>query len=483
MEAGAVPIGSHPLTWQDYERVVYGRAAVRLETAERVAQHRAELERQLAAGAVIYAVNTGYGADSGRVIPLEAAGRVQLNTLRSHAIRLGRPVPEPIGRGMLLIKAQAGAQGLPGITLELVERLVTMLNAGLTPVVYEAGSQSASGDLIQNGQLGLAVAGEGEVWAGGQRRQAAECGMPPFRPGAKEGVSLTNDLSFSTALAFDVVRAAERLAGRADEIAALSLQALLGFPAAYDARLVAARPHPGAIEVAGHMRGLLAESALIGGAQRRQDPYSLRCVPQVHGAVRQAVAGARAAVTVEIASVADNPLVFAGDQEILSGGNFHGAALALPLDGVCAALAMLAAFSQRRTQLLVSPGLATGLPDRLAAEPAEQLGLLLANTAAAALASECAALAAPASVTGIGVDVMEDHVPMAAFAARKAADVALRTRRVLALELLCAAQAADLRGPDGLSPASAALHRAVRQRVPFLATDLAVDGDLLLDLV
>ena len=483
MASKAVSIGTHSLAWQEYERVVYDHAAIQLESTDRIIKHRAELERQLAAGSIIYAVNTGYGSDSGRIIAPESIGRVQLNTLRSHAIRLGKPVPEPIGRGMLLIKAQAGAQGLPGITPELVMRLVAMLNSGITPVIYDTGSQSASGDLIPNAQLGLAVIGEGEAWVNGDQRLISDCGMEPYHLGAKEGVSLTNDLSFAAALAFDVVRIAERIVCSADEIAAMSLQALLGFPDAYDARLIEARPHRGALEAASHMRDLLAGSTLTAGPQRRHDPYSLRCVPQVHGAVRQAVANARDAVTVEIAAVGDNPLVFADDPAIISGGNFHGAALALPLDGVCAALAMLAGFSQRRTHHLVNPVLTNGLPDRLAAEPAEQIGLLLANTAAAALVSECASLAAPASVTGIGVDAMEDHVPMAAYAARKAAEVALRARRTLALELLCAAQAVELRGLDGLSPPSAALHKAVRQRVPFLASDRQVDADRLLDLV
>jgi histidine ammonia-lyase len=479
-----VGIGSHPLEWDEYVQVVYRGASVSLASRDRISKHRAELERQISAGAIIYGVNTGYGADAGRVIPSGALNRVQLNTIRSHAVELGSPVPEVIGRGMLLLKAQAAAQGLPGIRLELVEHLVSMLNRHLAPVVYDLGSQSASGDLIPNAQLGLAVIGEGDVWQNGKRVRIGDAGLQPLTLEMKEGVSLTNDLSFTTALAFDVVESAQRLVLHADEIAAMSLQAVRGFPDAYDARLVEARPHLGALEVATHMRAILAGSKLVRNSDRRHDPYSFRCVPQVHGAVREAIRHAREAVTVELHSVGDNPIILAeAPPTVVSGGNFHGAPLALPLDGATNAVAVLAGFSQRRTHHLVNPELNAGLPARLAANPSEQLGVVLANTAAAALVSECTTTAAPAAVTGIGVDMMEDHVPMAAMAARKARRVVNLARQVLALELLCASQALDFVGVQDASAPTRQLHEAVRHRVPFFEQDRPISVDALMGLL
>ena len=432
---------------------------------------------------MIYAVNTGYGAEANREIAPEALGRIQLNTVRSHTVSVGEPVAAEIVRGMLLLKAQAYAQGLPGVRVELVERILCMLNGGIHPVVHARGSQSASGDLIPNAHVGLALAGEGLVRVGDRVVPAREAMPGPFDLAPKEGVTLTNDVSFATAIAFDVLRAAERLIDRCELVAAMTLQAIRGYPDAYDERLIAARPHPGAIASARHMRAMLAGSSLVRDPGRRHDPYSLRCLPQVHGAVRAALAYGRAAVEVEIRSVGDNPLVFAADGDVVSGGNFHGAPLSLPMDALCTAVATLAALSQRRTSHLVDPLPGSRLPPKLARLPDEQLGLLLANTAAASLVSECAVRAAPASVTSIAVDVMEDHVSMAALAAQKAAEAVAAARQVIAIELLCAAQALDYQGVADASAPIQELHRAVRERLPFLNDDRPVDVASLEDLL
>ena len=478
-----VQLGGSPLSSVDYEAVVYHDVPVTLADDARIRAHRRELERQLAAGSVIYAVNTGYGAEANREIAAEALGRLQLNTVRSHAVSVGEPVAAEIVRGMLLLKAQAYAQGLPAVRAELVERILRMLNGGIHPVVRAQGSQSASGDLIPNAHVGLALAGEGLVCIGDRVVPAREAMPGPFDLAPKEGVTLTNDVSFATALAFDVLRDAERLIERGELVAAMTLQAVRGFPDAYDERLVAARPHPGAIASASHMRAMLAGSGLVRDPGRRHDPYSLRCLPQVHGAIRAALAYARSAVDVEIRSVGDNPLVFAADGDVVSGGNFHGAPLSLPMDALCTAIAMLAALSQRRTGHLVDPLPGSRLPPKLARLPDEQLGLLLANTAAASLVSECAVRAAPASVTSIAVDVMEDHVPMAALAAQKAAETVKTARQVMAIELLCAAQALDYQGPASASVPVQELHVAVRERLPFLTDDRPVNVASLEDLL
>jgi histidine ammonia-lyase len=457
---------------------------VRLGSTAAMAGHRAELERQVAGGAILYAVNTGYGSDAGRVVPADAIARTQVNTIRSHAQGVGEPAPEPVVRGAMLVKAQAYAQGPAALRPEVAEGLVALLNARVHPVVPLQGSQSASGDLIPNAHIGLALMGEGEVVADGRRVAAADAlPVPPLRPAMKDGVGLTNDCSFTAALAFDAVRAGRRLVERAEEVAAMTLQGLRGHPEAFDERLVNLRPHPGALRSAAHVRDLLAGSALLRAPGRPHDPYCLRCLPQVHGAVRDALDHAARAVAVEIAAVGDNPVVIAADGVTLSGGNFHGEPLALPLDGVAVAIAEVAALSQARTAHLVDPRWDVGLPAKLAPDPAEGFGLLMLNTAAAALVSEARVRARPASLESIGVDPMEDHVSMAAVAARGALAVLEIARRVVAIELACAGQAVEIQGVEHAAPAARALHAALRERVPFAAADGRVDVEPLVGLL
>lgn len=467
-----VVLGARGLTWDEYDAVVYGGARVELaDDGGRLDASRRELDRQIAAGARVYAVTTGYGADAGRAIAPDALARVQLNTLRSHAVSVGEEIEQQLVRGMLAAKAQAFAQGPAGVRRVIVERLVELLNRRAHPLVYTQGSQSASGDLIPNAHVGLAVIGEGTVRVGAETLPASEVLGGTLALAPKEGVALTNDVSYATALAFDVVREAARLLERAEVVAAMTLQALCGFPEAFDERLVATRPHPGAVTSARHMRALLAGSELLRDGGRVHDPYSLRCIPQVHGAVRDALAYARASIEVELRCVGDNPLVFPDDGVVLSGGNFHGAPIGLPMDGVATALTTLAALSQRRSHQLVNPAFEVGVPDKLAVDPREQVGLLLANTAAASIVSECASLVSPASVTSIAVDQMEDHVSMAALAGQKARRVLRNLRRVVALELLCAAQALDFQDPSVASAPVRELHAAVRAVVPFARED------------
>lgn len=474
----ALELGAEPLTLQSYLDVTHAGRPVRLSGAarERMETFRASLQRQLAAGRRIYGVNTGYGADSVSAIAPETIRQVQRNTLLSHAVGTGDPVVTPIGRGMLLLKANVLAQGYSAVRPLLVERLLALLNAGITPLVPEQGSLAASGDLIPCGHLGLALLGEGEVFYQSERMAAARAlqaaGIAPVAPEEKEGLALVNGTSFTAAYALENVAVTRHLLATADIAAAASLQALKGFPSAYDARIVGTRPFPGALAVAANMRALSADSPLLECERGRvHDPYCLRCVPQVHGASRDAFRYVEEAVLLELNACTDNPLIFPTEDEVVSGGNFHAQPLGLPMDLLAILVAELASISQRRTQHLVAPVYDVGLPPKLSPRPQEGLGLFMLNTAASALVSENKTLCFPASVDSMAVDAVEDHVSMGSVAARKAARVIANTARTLAMELICACQALDLQAPVEPSRPIARVHELVRQSVPFVAAD------------
>jgi histidine ammonia-lyase len=457
---GLVALGLEPLTLEDYEAVVYAKAGVRVADAGRVGAHRAALLARLAEGEVIYSVNTGYGEESSRAIDADRLGRVQQNTLASHAAGLGRPVAPAVTRGMMLLVAQAAAQGPPAISPGVLEAYVRALNEDRRPVVPSLGTHSAS-DLVPGAHVAL------DLLAG-------------IQLGPKDG-GVINNSAFSTALAVDALRQAERRVDRAEAVAALTLEAVRGFPGAFSERLVALRPHPGALVAAAHIRDRLAGSERLSGPGRPHDPFSLRCLPQVHGAIRGSLGQLRAAVRIEVAAVTDNPVVFA-DGEVISGGNFHGAPLGLPLDGASLALGELATLSAARTRQLVGGGL--GTPPRLTREPGERLGMLMLPGVAAALVAEARQRGAAASRESIPVDLMEDHVSMSGLAARQTLEVAHLSGLVVAIELACAAQALDLTADRGrTSTAGRELHAAVRERVGVLEDDRPLDASLLLDLV
>jgi histidine ammonia-lyase len=455
-----VALGSGRLTIAEYEAVVYGSAPVGVADPDRPAAHRAALVDRLAAGEVIYSVNTGYGEESSRAVPPDGLGRFQQNTLASHAVGLGSPVPRAVTRGMILLVAQAAAQGPPAFSPAVLEAYVAALNDDRRPEVPSLGSHSAS-DLVPGAHLALDL-------------------LEGVELGPKDG-GVINNTAFTTALAVDALRIAERRVQRAEAVAALTLEAVCGFPAAFSERLIALRPHPGALVAAAHVLGRLAGSERLGGPGRPHDPFSLRCLPQVHGAIRDAIGQLRAVLAIEVGAVTDNPVVFT-DGAVVSGGNFHGAPIGLPLDGVSLALGELATLSAARTRQLVSGSL--GTPPRLTAEPAARLGMLMLPSVAGALAVEIRQRGAAASRESIPVDAMEDHVSMAALAARQAAEVAGLVGLVVAIELLCAAQAIDLTpGAGRPSPAGRELHAAVRERVAVLEEDRPLDASILVDLV
>jgi histidine ammonia-lyase len=446
-----------PLTLERYQAVVYHGASVALSDAGYVDAQRAVLEERVKAGDVIYGVNTGYGAEAVYAIAPDALARMQVNTAAAHNCGLGPDAPAEIVRGTLLLMLQSAAQGAGAYRRAVVQAMADLLNSKQLPKVPLLGTQSAS-DLLPQAPLAMALDTEFE---------------------AKDAL-IINTNAFTGAVAVEAVLAAERIIDRAEEIAAMSLQAVHGFPEAFDERLINLRPHAGAVESAEHMRRLLAGSSLLRCEGRPHDPFSLRAIPQVHGAVRAAIEALRRAVEVEIRSATDNPVV-SSDGEVLSGANFHGAPLGLPLDYVALALGEIATLSQCRTRGLVSGFL--GTPRKLTPDPAERLGLLMQPGAAAALVSEARLRGTAASRESIGFDQMEDHVSMSALAGRHVLDVAALVRRVLAIELLCAAQALDFAGVDLASRPARELHASVRERIPFVDVDRPVSADEILELV
>ena len=453
----------------------------------RVDASRALVDAALDDGAAHYGVNTGFGAlKSVRIAPTDVED-LQKNLLRSHAVGVGPAVPKAITRTMLALKVHALGLGHSGVSRAVFDRLRWMAAHDVVPVVPSRGSLGASGDLAPLAHLALPLLGEGEVWEGDRVVPAADVlrahGLGPVPLGAKDGLALINGTQFMLAHGAEVLRRALDLAKAADVVAAMSLDALRGSARPFDPRVHAARPHAGHGAAAANVRRLLDGSEILpshAGCARVQDPYSLRCVPQVHGASRDALAYAASAVETELNSVTDNPLVFADDAgapELISAGNFHGQPLAIPLDTAAIALAEFASISERRTYLLVDGF--DGLPAFLVEGSGLHSGMMIVQYTAAALVSENKTLCHPASVDSIPSSKgQEDHVSMGAWGALKALQVAENAARVVALEALCAAQALDFRRPLRSGTGVEAAHAAVRARVPFRTGDAGFADDL-----
>ena len=473
-----VLVGDHPLSLEEYRQVSEGRATARLaeSAVARMDRHRESLFRQLGGGARVYGVNTGYGADSTTLLEPEEIRTVQRNTVLSHAMGAGPPAPAEIVRGMLLLKANVMAMGYSAVRPMLAARLLEFIDHDLLPVVPEQGSLAASGDLVPCGHLGAALLGEGDVLVGEWLVPAADAlagaGLAPLEVEEKEGLAIVNGTAFTEAYALAAVLRAERLLRAADVAAAATLQALHGFLAAFDRRALRPRPFPGALLVAENVSGLCRGGTLLDQPRARvHDPYCLRCVPQVHGASRDAFRYVKEAVLVELNSFTDNPLVFADDDTVISAGNFHAQPVGIPMDTLTILVAELASISQRRIQHLVAPVYDIGLPPKLSPEPRLGSGLFMLNTTAAALVSENKVLSFPASVDSMAVDTVEDHVSMGSVGARKAMQVLANTAQVLAAELVCACQAIELQSPLRPSPEVAAVARMVRETIPFVTHD------------
>ncbi len=495
MNAPPLSLGDAPLSLEDIAAVARGGRQVRLGERARAAMQRARamIDDVVARGdaaPAVYGVNTGFGALAEVRISAREVRALQENLVRSHAAGVGAPLARDTTRAMMLLRAQVLATGRSGARAEVCERLCELLAAGVHPVVPRRGSVGASGDLAPLAHLALGLIGEGEVEHDGRTVPAAEAlaaaGLAPLPLEAKEGLTLLNGTQHMTAVGALTTLDALATCQIADLAGALSLEALKGTVRAFDERVVAARAHPGQQVVGANLRALLAGSPLAlshADCGKVQDPYSLRCMPQVHGASRDVLAYVRAVLEREANASTDNPLVFPGDEpgqgEMISGGNFHGQPVAMALDFAAIAVAELANISERRVEQLVNPHLSSGLPPFLAPSSGLNSGFMIAQVSAAALVSENKVLCHPASVDSIPSSAgREDHVSMGAHAALKLEQVHDHVRTVLAIELLCAAQGLDLRRPLTSTPALEAVHAALRAHVPAMMADRPLAPDI-----
>jgi histidine ammonia-lyase len=475
------PIGIDQL----WDVAAHGRTVVVPERVrEVISASRAPVDAIVARGddaPAVYGVNTGFGALAERRIGAGDIVTLQKNLIRSHSCGVGPDLPDDAVRAMMLLRAQVIAFGHSGVRNACVDLLVAMLNAGVHPRIPAQGSVGASGDLAPLAHLALALIGEGEARHEGALLPAAEAlaraGLVPIELAAKEGLALINGTQYMTALGALAVRRARELCAAADIAGAVAIEALMGSQVPFDPRLMAVRPHPGQARVAANMRALLADSAIMqahADCGKVQDPYSLRCIPQVHGATRDALDFTAAVLEREMASVTDNPTVFLGanEAEILSGGNFHGQPVALALDLAAIAVAELANISERRVEQLVNPALSSGLTPFLAASSGLGSGFMIAQVASASLVSENKVLAHPASVDSIPSSAnREDHVSMGSIAARKLGQIVANVESSLAIELLAGVQGVDQRAPLRPSRGVEAARATVRERVPTLTDD------------
>ena len=481
-----VTLTGYDLTLEEVEAVARHRAPVYIAPSamDAMEKSRAVVEELLNGDQPVYGINTGFGALSNISITPEKASLLQNNLIISHAVGCGDPFPVDIVRAMLLLRANALCQGFSGIRPTLVETLVNMLNAGVHPVVPEKGSLGASGDLAPLAHMALALLGLGKAEYNGQilpgQTAMDKAGIPTQRLLAKEGLALINGTQAMAAVGAMVLYDALKIAKLADAAAALSLEALLGRMDAFEGRVHQLRPHAGQQLVAKNLRTLCEDSPMLKKAcgQRVQDAYSLRCVPQVHGALRDALAHVRETLETEFNSVTDNPLIFAEDKAVISGGNFHGEPLALAMDYLAIAVSEFANISERRLERMVNPNLSNGLPAFLIHHPGVNSGMMILQYTAASMVSENKVLAHPASVDSIPSSAnQEDHVSMGMTAARKARLIVENTFSVLALEMLASAQAIDLRG-DNPATKTASLHSLIRQQAAFLCEDRELRTDV-----
>jgi histidine ammonia-lyase len=480
----ALQMNGNDLSLDDLRQVVYERRPVELADSARtkVIAAREVVEKLLRENRVAYAINTGVGKLSDVHIEPAQNRQLQVNLIRSHSVGVGEPLSQEETRAMMLLRANSLAKGFSGIRPEVIDLICAMLNKDVHPVVPSQGSVGASGDLAPLAHLALAMIGEGQVWTENARTRSVEAlqraGIKPLIPEAKEAISLINGTQAMLAVGTLSLLAAENLAETADVLGAMSLDALHGTDVAFDARIHDARPHAGQTQVAANLRRLLDGSEIRESHKdcgRVQDAYSLRCIPQVHGAVRDTLAFCRRTFEIEMNSAVDNPLVFVkshGEGDIISGGNFHGQPLAFALDYMAIALSSIAGISERRIERLVNPALNEGLPPFLAPDAGLNSGFMMPQVTAAALASENKGLAHPASVDSITTSGnKEDYVSMGMAAAIKLKRVIANTTNVLAIEACAAAQALDFLAPLKSSQPLQKAHAAIRSVSPKIEHD------------
>lgn len=485
-DAGLKPviITGDSLSIEDIVSVARHGRAVELsrEGQLKIIRSRETLGSLIDGNRAIYGVSTGFGKLSSVFISGEQSRQLQKNLIMSHSCGVGKPFPGEAVRAVMLIRANTLSKGFSGVGLPVVETIIRMLNRGVHPVIPEKGSLGASGDLAPLAHAALVMIGLGEAFYRGKRltgRQAMNrAGIPVIELEGKDGLGLINGTQVMSALGALWVDDAGALLKTANIAAALTFEALMGLPQALDARIHDLRPHPGQKACAEFLRAMLRGSTYVGRSGRVQDAYSLRCVPQVHGASMDAANYVKGVIQTEINSVTDNPLVFPGEKEVLSGGNFHGQPLAIAMDLLAIAMSELANISERRTERLVNPQL-SGLPPFLSPRSGLNSGLMIAQYTAAALVSENKVLASPASVDSIPTSAnQEDHVSMGSIAARKAGEILENLKYVLAIEMMCGAQAINLQKPGTLGRGTSIAYKMIRSAVPPLDEDRVIHSDI-----
>lgn len=480
-------IDGEKLTLEDVEEVAVKGTQVRISPSAKakIAKCRKYVDKILESGEKVYGINTGFGKLCQMIIDKDDIEKLQENLIRSHAVGFGPVFSENEVRAIMLLRTNVLAKGYSGARLEVVQRLVDMLNKRVHPVIPEKGSVGASGDLAPLSFIALVLMGEG--WAFYKNRvmdgslALKKAGIKPIRPSAKEGLALVNGTQVMTAVGVLNLLKAERLANLADVSGAMSLDAILGSPVPFDLDLQNTRKHKGQMEAAVHLNKLMKNSQIREfhkACPKIQDPYSFRCMPQVHGAIRDTLRYVRQALEIEINSATDNPIIFPDKNKVISGGNFHGEPIAFAMDFLGIAMSELGNICERRVAAIIDPSI-SGLPSFLTRKPGLNSGFMIAQTAAAALVSENKVLSHPASVDSIPTSInQEDHVSMGTISARKAREIINNVEDIIAIEFLTASQGLDFRKPLRTSPILQKVHNAIRKSISQLNDDRVLMPDL-----
>ncbi|MBG9657558.1 histidine ammonia-lyase [Cytobacillus firmus] len=485
-ENSVVTLNGNTLTLSEVKRVLFEgvKAAASVESMLRVKNSHEAVRRIVSEEKVIYGINTGFGKFSDVRIDQGDVEDLQLNLIRSHACGVGEPFPESVSRAMLLLRANALLKGFSGVRPVVIETLLALVNKSIHPVIPQQGSLGASGDLAPLSHLALVLMGEGEVFYKGKRKPALEVlvqeGIEPVTLQAKEGLALINGTQAMTAMGVIGYLEAEKIAYQSELIAALTMEGLNGIIDAFDENIHQARGYQQQVDTARRIREYLSGSSLITrqGEIRVQDAYSIRCIPQVHGASWQALDYVKEKLEIEMNAATDNPLIFENGESVISGGNFHGQPIALAMDFMKIAAAELANISERRIERLVNPQL-SDLPPFLSPEPGLQSGAMILQYVAASLVSENKTLAHPASVDSIpSSGNQEDHVSMGTIGSRHAYQIIQNVNKVLAIELICALQAAEFRGCDKMADKTKRFYEKARKVVPSITKDRVFSKDI-----
>ncbi|MEW8973632.1 MAG: histidine ammonia-lyase [Tissierellaceae bacterium] len=482
-----IKIDGNNLDLEKLIKITRGNAKIELteDAIEKVNRAREFVDRLVKEGKISYGITTGFGKFSDVVIKEEETKELQRNLIISHACGVGNPLDEDLAKGVMVLRVNALAKGHSGIRLSTLNTLIDMINKGVTPIIPEKGSLGASGDLAPLAHMVLVMIGEGEAWYKGERIPGKEAmdkaGIQIVELTSKEGLALINGTQVMTSVGAHALYDAINLSKTADIATALTLEALNGITDAYNEQVSLVRPHRGQIDTGKNLLAILENSknTTRQGDLRVQDAYSLRCIPQIHGASKDALNYVKEKVEIEINSVTDNPLIFVDEGKVISAGNFHGQPMALPFDflGVC--ISEIANISERRLERLVNPALNEGLPAFLTENGGLHSGFMIVQYAAAALVSENKVLAHPASVDSIPSSAnQEDHVSMGTIAARKAYEILGNARKVVAMELITACQGIDLRGNRGLGKGSQAAYDVIRSQIPRLEKDRIMHKDI-----